>query len=688
MLRSSPNAATSARLPTGRVDRFFILLIAFVLLVCYTFCPSAVSRSVATWRGQLTGSHPSQEMWQKNAAVQAGGIDTQRFDQFNARRKVATLLQGYTDDAGGDEEPTVSPVRRRHSPDDEYTLVREQLVHYDPDFPHDSTAETLMIKPDGDRDLSSSYHVCSFTNVCAAPDGILFRFQNHTAWKEMEQMATKCADLAVYWKTPLCHCFHYAFKPLLLPYEFKSEVTTSIASTLADPMEAEAKLERAYPDPFAHVAASDHSHYWSVHKWVSHHHIAHWAQKLMIFQSIWQHHRTLDGRLPALTGLVFHDTSATPPLEEHLLNIFNISMEAALAFRDNGEWRHPALWKGEDSREQMDAILDPEKGRLIWHDDLVSGRYATSKPLDACKAPDSCLLPNPAWRAALEALPADGVKTSEVNGVATKEPVWPITDATGQKIPRTLSDPSVHTCFARLSMSPMYGILSLDPKDADAFRAATAKLMGTVAPATGTRTCPPKRAILLTRSDRKILNVAELRAWMQQEYRIDLELHEVTGRNTSKEQIALFGTTGLILSSHSSQLINVLFSHPGQSLVEITPEFYNVDFAAYAHALGLNFNYALGGAIPRDAREDAGQSKDYTYVDDPLMVECTSGLLAACPTGDSWCLIQQSPALCSRIIQWPNKQMNFYANMTAIKLAVQSSMAHIEDRCFGKWNKQ
>jgi len=678
-----------------RFDRFTVLCICFLLLLGYTILrqtatPTVIAPSSTGHVGAHAHSHHGHDHGGPSAAA--------HHELEFARAPSAQHLAAYTP-SDSTESNAVEADGGMDSGRTAFQLERIPLLEASEGFPLDSTGETLMLRPRHEKDFSHSYHVCSFTNVCVGTDGLRFRFQNHTRWLEYRDLAKRCASMEYYWNTKICHCFHYAFKPDVLPYEFVGEITEPIEKMRQKEaaMSAQRNLEgladasldslaRRYPDPFAHVDEAKHGHYWSIHKWVPHHHIAHWAQKLLIWQSIFQHHSLLDTVLPPLDGMVFHDTSNTrPPLEDHLLNIFRLATESAVGFTSEregaelDEWAHPNMWNGDDAKVQMQRLMDPDSGRLIWAEDIEKQTFTTSQPPGACVNNPRCKVQNPAYQAGLIALEAARRKAGGEDPSLPSVPV----DAKGRPLPEHLADPALQTCFARVSLSPIYGLLSLDPADAHRFREVTAERMSL--PAELTRSCPPRRAILLTRPDRRILNVQDLDDFMLKRFNLQLEHHELSGRNTSIEQVRLFATSGLVLSSHSSQLINVLFSHAAQALVEITAEFYNVDFASYAHALGLNFHYALGGSIPRSTADHPGQSKDFTYVHDPLMVDCVAALQAACPTGDSWCITEKSFALCNSITQWPNKKMNFFANLTAIELAVQSAIGHIQDRCFGKW---
>jgi hypothetical protein len=179
--------------------------------------------------------------------------------------------------------------------------------------------------------------------------------------------------------------------------------------------------------------------------------------------------------------------------------------------------------------------------------------------------------------------------------------------------------------------------------------------------------CPPHRALLLYRHNRGILNRDAIRSMMQSEFGISLEYGTVNEESSSLEQVELFSSTGLLLSSHSSQLINVLFSPPGGSLIEVAPEFYNADFAEYAHAMGAHFNYALGGEVPDGLPQ-------------PLQTECVEHL-SHCH-GASFCVLKERYKCKNK--QYPNKNRDFVANLTAVRFAVQNSVQHLDWLCGGQ----
>ena len=138
--------------------------------------------------------------------------------------------------------------------------------------------------------------------------------------------------------------------------------------------------------------------------------------------------------------------------------------------------------------------------------------------------------------------------------------------------------------------------------------------------------------------------------------------------SSSREQISLFASSGLVLSSHSSQLINVLFFPPGGAVVEMAPEFYNADFAEYAHGVGVFFQYALGGTVP------GGD-------DQPAQRACVERL-SHCD-GASFCVLEQRHGCDNR--EFPNKNRDFVANLTAVRIAVKNSIQHLNWLCAGRW---
>jgi len=462
----------------------------------------------------------------------------------------------------------------------------------------DSTGELLLIQGRGSLSRNKDeYKLCTFTNVCLQHDLVLFlRREGGTAETKdtlLKEWEATCGGPGITnkggpgWKQPLiCACFHGYFRAAFLTEEQRK--------VALDMLSSDKPFHQLDPTPVGK------KHVWGVQKWVPIHHIAHWAQKLLIFQSLYQHGASIP--LPPLDGMVFHDSDQ--PLTEHERVILNVALES-LQPSDT----HPLTLAVKDG--SLDA-------RMIFAETLRKQKSSLE------------------MSASLSVRDGAPIHTS----------------------------PSHLTCFGRVSWSPFYGLFSTHADDTTRFRENAYKTFDLPPP----QRCPPRRAVLLYRHNRKILNRAAIVDMLKDEFGLELEYRTVDERSSSQQQVSLFASTGLMLSSHSSQLTNMLFSPPGSAIVEISPEFYNADFAEYAHGMGIFFQYALGGVVPDG-------------VSQPSQDECIS-LLSTCE-GASHCIIDRRHACKNK--NWPNKNHNFVANVTAIKIAVKNSMQHLNWLCTGRW---
>lgn len=88
----------------------------------------------------------------------------------------------------------------------------------------------------------------------------------------------------------------------------------------------------------------------------------------------------------------------------------------------------------------------------------------------------------------------------------------------------------------------------------------------------------------------------------------------------------------------------------------------------YAHGMGVYFQYALGGDVP-DGVQDPG-------------IQACIQTLNKCE-GDSHCILIQR-FFCGKR-SFANKPLNFNANITAVRVAIKNSLAHLNWVCGGKW---
>ena len=478
----------------------------------------------------------------------------------------------------------LSPLPHRHASSG--LISAEPLIA--PKSAESSSLTLYAIR--GRGELSSPHdliHFCSFTNVLILHDQatsksfVTLRFTSRDDWQRYSELAAQC------WQpggkgteNSLCRpCFHAQFMFAVHPYEFD----TDVAHLPADQWEQ----HRTLPDPFTAQesllgganAWRDFEHTWGVHKWVRHQHVAHWTQKLMMFQSVWQHSSLFASQLPPVDSMLFHDTDSD--VNEHMAVVLNASITSAL---DNT------------------ALLQNQATRIVWASEIEQrSRSGANVPL------------------------------------------------------------------RRYSMTPHYGIFATHSDDTIAFRSSVYEHFQ-LPPL---QRCPPPQVTILYRENRQILNRQAIIDWIKQTYKVDAVIATTNERTSSYDQVSLFARTGLMLASHSSQVVNVVFSQPGSAVVEIAPEFYNADFAEYAHGMGVFFQYALGGTV------ESGHAQ-------PLHEECVQ-LLSGCE-GYSWCVVRERYKC--RANSYPNKNLNFYANMTAVQQAVKNAMGHLDWLCDGRFTTQ
>lgn len=602
------------------------------------------------------------------------------------------------------------------------------------------------------------YQLCSFENVCLSsvePENLFFHFRNLTTYLHYAHIFSKCAGgqhASHDHFDPsdpnylICTCFHINFIPIMRPYEWNvssteewkreiklTEPITPELQTRIDEMDATQQVppkgaNRLYPDPLAYLSSSSvraHSHYWGVQKWVHIHHIAHWSQKLLMFQAVMQHANlfyqpTIDAEIASkaqssqvaweakrimtpINGMVFQDSSIA--MTEHERTILSLSIEAAVGRQSRAATITPVAPATGVANQRAGAgagvpipdFVDSthwtdDSGAVIWSEDLHHGKYATSR--DTNKDIHFSIDPH-------------AHKHSEAPD------------------PRA---PTEYTCFKRFTYTPHYGMLAQHPHDTQRWRVLMrhhfdGQLIGSadayshddiptgwsrmVASAAGEADeCPPRRITMIYRSNRIVTNYAEVMERIARRIGIDwnntlhapspstaqfdrgylpqLQYVTIDASSSSLDQYRLFASTGLLLSSHSSQLINVLFSHPRSGVIEMTPEFHNSDFARYAADIGVNnYYYMLGGAEmqPDDPHHTGGVSSTLA------MADCVARLNSDCG-GRGPCVLHTSHHHCPRHPDKTNKQLNFrIIDLDRLERVIEAAIQEIETVCGGNWVK-
>lgn len=383
---------------------------------------------------------------------------------------------------------------------------------------------------------------------------------------------------------------------------------------------------------------------------------AHWSQKILLFQSALTHFHSLLSLSPTSTpissfdpvtgvevsppglwspsssyplepfsGMVLHDLDL--PLTDHESGIFNRSLEAII--------RHGR--KEGIEHEGLSGYLEGHHLSERSREHRINGNMIFAGELEK-----SMKQARTYWEAANH------------------------TPSTSSASPASSIPPSTPQCYERLTFTRAFGIFSTSALDTNDFREASYRYHNLT---TLKSRCPPRRIVLLYRSNRMIMNWEELRD-MVHEMTGGRTLERVTidARSTHAEQVELFATTGMMISSHSSQLVNVMFSHPHSTMIEVTPEFYNADFSEYAHGMGVFFQYAIGGTVVDGTPEAA--------------IDACTAALSVCE-GDSQCILRERYK-CGRR-SYTNKNHNFHADLNAVRQAIKHAIQHLNWVCGGKW---
>ena len=461
----------------------------------------------------------------------------------------------------------------------------------------DSSGQLVSIKrrsfdPDPPQGEQFNYELCSFTHVCADSQGIRLFIEDENEYNRLHNLLSTCFDAGRFQPPPglygPCHCFYPAFKVGLLPFYRKPGSPHERPDILGN--DSAAFRSQTSVNPLLH---EEPGHFFSVHKYVRVHHIAHWAQKILLMQSVLQHTRAIDEatvglgesgslvqysydpatlthttesfypssapRYGALSGMVFHDLDL--PLSAHEQFILETALHAiadaqeGIEGEDTGVLREfatklheapltyagPAVPLLDQHEPKPPPILLDAAGQEIWNESappwppaydppqeiMEDRRWVFAQPIDrASKAFDEW-----AWGEAhrLQRLQLGRSNPSDVQ-------------------PDPDSAPSMR-CFERITFTRAFGVLSTSAPDTSRFRANAYQALGGLYPKMLSRRCPPRRIVMLYRSNRGIRNWEAIGQIVGEVTGHPMERLTVNGYSSPREQAELFASTGQCFSA-------------------------------------------------------------------------------------------------------------------------------------------
>jgi len=440
------------------------------------------------------------------------------------------------------------------------------------------------------------YSVCRLRRVCANSSHVMLVMDDAGERERLGPRLERCGEL---WRPgihPLCSCFFERLQPVLVPPEAVAEL------------------------PFRS------GHHWLEHKWWDHPQWGHFVEAVAHMHAVAQDQQRAETAygFPPFDGVVLLADQAR----------HQVSWQAAQAMLDVGVAALRSAVPRDGSSSPMcpaDALPDglSESERQIR---LRSGlRVYFKEDLDAtggvCFEEASLARPNVVpWR---EGTQAD----------AFRRDVWRLVGV----------QPGFHQPLQ--THPPLMQALIAPPQQQ---QQPQPKREG----ASADTSCRPPRVLFLYRQPthdwerpRHVLNLAQiLDALRRAGVVAPVELATVNERMTAKEQLGLFADFGLLLSAHSSQLVNMVATPSGAAIIELAPAFSDADFGLQAEKLGIFYRIALGtGELPdgyqpeRPEEDNCAKGGGYTGVRvpfsrcEPPLTEMNAthfrGLLEQCQDG-------------------------------------------------------
>ncbi|KAJ3055724.1 hypothetical protein HDU99_007510, partial [Rhizoclosmatium hyalinum] len=110
----------------------------------------------------------------------------------------------------------------------------------------------------------------------------------------------------------------------------------------------------------------------------------------------------------------------------------------------------------------------------------------------------------------------------------------------------------------------------------DAFKRAASEVLGIDTGSNQSSPCPPRKAAIVIRQSgmglRKITNLDKVIKVLKKATNLpQIDIIAPSEKHSLREQAEMFSAYGLIISSHSSQLANMIFAHTNSVVIEVGP---------------------------------------------------------------------------------------------------------------------
>ncbi|KAI8835468.1 hypothetical protein BJ741DRAFT_608061 [Chytriomyces cf. hyalinus JEL632] len=226
-------------------------------------------------------------------------------------------------------------------------------------------------------------------------------------------------------------------------------------------------------------------------------------------------------------------------------------------------------------------------------------------------------------------------------------------------------------CFASVHSTIRGDLYAVDFKDMSQFKKVASKLLRLPLGLDNDRpgpACPPRKAAIVTRKSgvglRRITNLNDTIRLLHKKGIIEIDIISPSEQDTLYEQALQFSGYGLLVSSHSSQLTNLVFAHNNSVVVEVSPV-YKHAFAHLGRVSGTKYLNSVGHA-------PEGVSETVKELFQSVKKKCDLGRMIREPLFRCG-LSREDHVMLSRT--------DFRLDLEVFERAVDEGLAHLESVC-------